>query len=112
MRARYAAWRDEERITADAARVRQRLGLDGPTVLLYTRFVEFPPALIARVFARVRAALPEARLLVVGGGLHGEDDAAADALAQFGNAVVTAGFVPFARGARVYPRGGCRGRAV
>jgi glycosyltransferase involved in cell wall biosynthesis len=93
--ARYAAWRDEERITADATRVRQRLGLDGPTVLLYTRFVEFPPALIARVFARVRAALPEARLLVVGGGLHGEDDAAADALAQFGNAVVTAGFVPF-----------------
>ncbi len=56
---------------------RQRLGLNGPTVLLYTRFVEFPTALIATVFGRVRAALPNARLLIVGGGLHGEDDAVA-----------------------------------
>jgi glycosyltransferase involved in cell wall biosynthesis len=94
--ARDAAWRDEAGIAADAARVRQRLGLAGPTVLLYTRFVEFPPALIARVFGHVRAALPDARLLIVGGGLHGEDGAVADALAAHGDAVVTAGFVPFA----------------
>jgi glycosyltransferase involved in cell wall biosynthesis len=93
---RYAAWRDEEQIAGDAARVRQRLGLDGPTVLLYTRFVEFAPLLIARVFARVRAALPDARLLIVGGGLHGEDAHVARALADHREAVVTAGFVPFA----------------
>jgi glycosyltransferase involved in cell wall biosynthesis len=94
--ARYAAWRDEARIVAEATAVRARLRLDGPTVLLYTRFVEFSPALIAAVFSRVRAALPGARLLIVGGGLHGEDGAVAHALAAHGDAVVSAGFVPFA----------------
>jgi glycosyltransferase involved in cell wall biosynthesis len=94
--ARYAAWRDETSIAAAAARVRQRHGLGGPTVLLYTRFVEFSPALIAAVFGRVRGALPGVRLLIVGGGLHGEDGAMAHALADYRDAVVTAGFVPFA----------------
>ncbi|MGI8855710.1 MAG: glycosyltransferase family 4 protein [Thermomicrobiales bacterium] len=94
--ARYAAWRDEARIATEAAQIRQRLGVDGPTLLLYTRFVEFPPALIADVFGRVRAALPKARLLIVGGGLHGEDDAVARALAAHRDAVVSAGLVPFA----------------
>ena len=93
---RYASWRDEERIAIDAAQVRRTLGLAGPTVLLYTRFVEFPPRLIAHVFDRVRDALPDARLLIVGGGLHGEDSAVAQALAEHRNAVVMAGFVPFA----------------
>jgi glycosyltransferase involved in cell wall biosynthesis len=92
---RYAEWRDEEQIRIDATAVRQHLGLHGPTVLLYTRFVEIVPAFVAAVFRRVRARCPEARLLIVGGGMHGEDAAVHRALAGDGDAVVAAGFVPF-----------------
>jgi glycosyltransferase involved in cell wall biosynthesis len=95
-RARYAAWPDDGEILERAARVRRQLGLDGPTVLLYTRFVEFAPETVAALFGMIRAAIPAARLLVVGSGLHGEDAPARRALAEHGDAVTFAGFVPFA----------------
>lgn len=94
--ARYAAWRDEEQIATDAAAVRGRLGLNGPTVLLYTRFVEFALEFIAAAFRHVRARCPAARLLIVGGSLHGEDVTVSRAFTDLGDAVVVAGYVPFA----------------
>ncbi len=45
-----------------------------PTILLYTRFAEFKPERAVDIFARVHSKLPESRLLVVGAGLHGEED--------------------------------------
>lgn len=59
-----------------AARVRRQLGLDtAPTILLYTRFVEFPPDRPVALLRSVREAVPDARLLVVGRGLLGEEGA-------------------------------------
>jgi glycosyltransferase involved in cell wall biosynthesis len=45
-----------------------------PTVLLFTRFVEFAPERAVELFARVRAVVPAARLLLVGEGLAGEEE--------------------------------------
>lgn len=95
-RVRYAAWPEQAEIVQEAARIRRQLSLDGPTVLLYTRFVEFEPGAVASYFRLIRAASPAARLLVVGGGLHGEDDHARRALAEHGDTVAFAGVVPFA----------------
>ncbi len=48
--------------------------LDGsPTILLYTRFFEFQAARVLRIFTGVRRDVPEAKLLVVGRGLRGEE---------------------------------------
>ncbi len=44
-----------------------------PTLLLYTRFFEFDLQRLWRIVQRVRAALPDVRLLVVGKGLFGEE---------------------------------------
>jgi glycosyltransferase involved in cell wall biosynthesis len=46
----------------------------GKTVLLFTRFVEFDVAWLVQVWKQVLARAPEARLLVVGKGLCGEED--------------------------------------
>jgi len=46
---------------------------NSPTILLYTRFFEFPPPRVIRLLGRVREAVPQARLLVVGKGLAGEE---------------------------------------
>jgi len=70
--------------------LRQRFGLTGPTVLLYTRFAECAPATVAAIFACVRERLPEARLLIVGG-----SEAARPAFAPFADAVTWAGSVDF-----------------
>jgi len=45
-----------------------------PTILLYTRFFEFPLLRVIDLLQRVRQAVPQARLLVVGKGLTGEED--------------------------------------
>ncbi len=44
-----------------------------PTILLYTRFVEYRVERVLDVFGRVLQSVPEARLLVVGKGLFGEE---------------------------------------
>lgn len=95
-RARYAAWPDRDEIVHRAAQLRRERGLDGPTVLLYTRFVECTPEMVTSVFGTIRALIPAARLLIVGGGLRDEDAHARRALARYGDAVTFAGFVLFA----------------
>jgi glycosyltransferase involved in cell wall biosynthesis len=59
---------------ADGRAIRQqyRLG-EAPVVLLYTRFFEFQLPRIVCLWERVHRAVPEARLLVVGGGMFGQD---------------------------------------
>ena len=47
---------------------------DWPTILLYTRFFEFPVSRVIEVLYRVRERVPEARLFVVGKGLFGEEE--------------------------------------
>ncbi len=93
---RYAAWPKQDERARRAAQIRRDLGLDGPTVLLYTRFVEFALETVASVFGMIRALIPAARLLIVGGGLRDEDAHVRRALAVHGDAVTFAGFVPFA----------------
>ncbi len=45
----------------------------GPAALLYTRFAGVEPEGVAALWAELRAALPEARLTVVGRGVGGEE---------------------------------------
>ncbi|MGI8688545.1 MAG: glycosyltransferase family 4 protein [Thermomicrobiales bacterium] len=93
---RYGMWSDQCEIMRQAARMRAALGLDGPTVLLYTRFVEFAPETAVAFFGRVREAMPTARFLIVGGGMDGEDTHVRRALSGHGTSVTFTGFVPFA----------------
>lgn len=59
---------------ASGAQVRQRLGLgDAPTILLYTRFVEFAPTRPIAILRAVRERVPDARLLIVGHGFQEEE---------------------------------------
>jgi glycosyltransferase involved in cell wall biosynthesis len=48
--------------------------IEYPVILLYTRFFEFPISRVVDVLQRVRERVPEARLLVVGKGLFGEEE--------------------------------------
>lgn len=58
----------------EASESRERLGLgEGPVVLLYTRFAEFHPERPLRVLMKVRERYHQAKLLVVGAGLRGEE---------------------------------------
>jgi glycosyltransferase involved in cell wall biosynthesis len=52
----------------------QAADTEHPVILLYTRFFEFPVSRVVEVLRRVREAIPEARLLVVGKGLSGEEE--------------------------------------
>jgi glycosyltransferase involved in cell wall biosynthesis len=54
---------------------RQDSARRAPCVLLYTRFFEFPVSRVLEVLRQVRKRVPEARLLVVGKGLFGEEEA-------------------------------------
>ncbi len=73
---RHGGW---HAATQEAPALRRALGLgDAPTVLLYTRFVEFTPERAVATFAAVRRALPAARLLVIGRGFFGEERALLD----------------------------------
>jgi glycosyltransferase involved in cell wall biosynthesis len=59
----------------DGARVRDEHGLgNDPIVLLYTRFFEYDVSRLVEAFARIQAAVPQTRLLVVGQGLVPEDE--------------------------------------
>lgn len=86
---------------------------DEPLLLLYTRFFEFPVDRVVAVLGRVRGQVPEARLLVVGRGLFGEEEELLAAARREGldDAVEYAGWVDpgelagaFARAAvAIYP---------
>ncbi len=87
--------------------------LQPPTLLLYTRFFEFSIERVAEVFKRVRQSVPDARLLVVGKGLFGEETQLLDRVqaAGWGDHLEYAGWVDpadlpsqFARAAvAIYP---------
>jgi glycosyltransferase involved in cell wall biosynthesis len=53
---------------------RDRERAAGACILLYTRFFEFPVSRVIDVLRRVRERVPQARLLVVGEGLFGEEE--------------------------------------
>jgi glycosyltransferase involved in cell wall biosynthesis len=53
-------------------------------ILLYTRFFEFPVSRVIDVLLRVRERVPDARLLVVGKGLSGEEQQLLRLAAQSG----------------------------
>ncbi len=102
-----STWGEAGGSAATARVLRQRFGLTGPTVLLYTRFVECAPVTVAAIFARVREQLPDARLLIVGG-----SEAARPAFAPFAGAVTWAGSVDFDDLPAYLRAGGCRPRTV
>lgn len=78
---------------AAAARARWRLGT-APLGLLYTRFFEFRVGRLLDTWQAILAAVPEARLLVVGEGLFGEERELVAEVARRGlhSAVVYAGW--------------------
>jgi glycosyltransferase involved in cell wall biosynthesis len=66
-------WRLETRESSSNLQSRFS-NLDSPTVLLYSRFFEFKYDRVLEVFGRVLNSVPEARLLLIGKGLFGDDD--------------------------------------
>jgi glycosyltransferase involved in cell wall biosynthesis len=72
---------------------------DPPTILLYTRFVEFDPARVIRVLKSVRDSVPAARLLIVGQGLRGEETTLLAAAGEqaLTSAVELSGWIAFDR---------------
>ncbi len=86
----YRHWRD-----ADGHEARAALGLAGvPVLVLYTRFFEFQPQRIVQIMVRVRAQVPEAKLLVVGAGKFGQERTLEQLAraAGIGEAIVIAGW--------------------
>ncbi len=73
----------------------RELNPNQPLLLLYTRFFEFPVDRVVAIVRRVRERAPDARLLVVGKGLFGEEkDLLASARqAGLGDAVEYVGWV-------------------
>jgi glycosyltransferase involved in cell wall biosynthesis len=66
-----------------------------PTILLYTRFFEFPITRVIDLLQLVRAQIPDAQLLVVGKGLFGEEETLLEVAQQVGlaQAITYAGWV-------------------
>ena len=74
----------------------RRLSGDGPSILLYTRFVEFDPAGIADLLAGVRARVSDTRLVIAGGSADGKAESALLARARTlgcDNAIVQVGWI-------------------
>ncbi|PZR97503.1 MAG: glycosyl transferase family 1 [Candidatus Chloroheliales bacterium] len=70
---------------ASVLRMREQLGIAAnPTLLLYTRFVEFPPARVVELLKRLAAEMPAVRLLVLGSGFFGEENDLQGLAAQAG----------------------------
>jgi glycosyltransferase involved in cell wall biosynthesis len=63
------------------------------TILLYSRFFEFPVSRVLEVFRKVRALVPSSRLVIAGKGLAREEDKLLDLLASEGLQVVVDGRV-------------------
>ncbi len=70
---------------AEVMRMREELGIAAnPTLLLYTRFVEFPVARAVELLKRVVAEMRDVRLLVLGSGFFGEENEMRRMAAQAG----------------------------
>lgn len=69
---------------------------EAPLILLYTRFLEFRLERAVEIFRRVIEAMPQARLLVVGKGLSGEEERFAALMREAGleDRLIYAGWVP------------------
>ncbi|NJN98378.1 MAG: glycosyltransferase family 4 protein, partial [Anaerolineales bacterium] len=82
--------------STDAVRQKWQLG-DAPTILLYSRFWEFRLERIVTLVRLIAAQLPQARWLMVGQGLQGEDRTLAAHLAEAGlmDYVRFTGWLPF-----------------
>ena len=83
--------------SALAHKVREQYKLGTrPVMLLYSRFWDFDLARLVRIVLRVFDQIPDARLLVVGEGLHGEEKMLQDLVQEkrIENAVAMAGWVP------------------
>lgn len=84
-------------VTVEArAQLRARYGLDGqPVVLLYTRFFEFALERLIVIWRGVVESRPDARLLVVGKGLFGEEERFRERIAAEGltATVIEAGWI-------------------
>lgn len=82
--------------STDAVRQKWQLG-NSPTILLYSRFWEFRLERIVTLVRLVATQLPQARWLMVGQGLQGEDRALAARLAEAGlmESVRFTGWLPF-----------------
>ncbi len=95
-------WTSSDRVqqnipTEQTIRNKYQLG-DAPTLLLYSRFVEFKVQRIVRLVRLVAKQMPYARWLVVGQGLQGEEKALAAQLAEINvssQMVQFAGWVPY-----------------
>jgi glycosyltransferase involved in cell wall biosynthesis len=69
----------------DPTAFRKSVGIgDPPVVLTYTRFAEFAPARLAETAARILERVPEARMVVAGQGLAGEERDFARLIAEHG----------------------------
>ncbi len=72
-------------------------------ILLYTRFFEFPVSRVINVLLRVRRRIPQARLLVVGKGFAGEEEALLRLAAESGLTVQCEALVSSSPGPLVPP---------
>ena len=68
-------------LTPQTVRAKWQLG-QSPTVLLYSRFLEFRLERIVNLVRQAAVSMPEARWLIIGQGLNGEDDRLRQQLAQ------------------------------
>lgn len=85
----------------DRSAARRRLGIDDdvPVVLLYTRFFEFDQQLLYELFREISKRSPACRLLVVGSGAKGEEQALRDSAQKsgFSGRLLMTGWVEAAR---------------
>jgi glycosyltransferase involved in cell wall biosynthesis len=90
---------EETALSAEAVRERWQLG-QAPVILLYSRLLEFRLERIVNLVRYVAGRLPQARWLLVGQGLQGEEQRLAEQLAGAGLAdpyVCFTGWLPLAQ---------------
>jgi glycosyltransferase involved in cell wall biosynthesis len=92
----YLAEWPEGALSAEKVREMWQLGR-APVILLYSRFIEFRLERIVTLVKEVAGSVPEARWLIVGCGLQGEEQQLADKLAKAGLAEYArfTGWLPF-----------------
>ncbi len=76
----------EPREKGDGNKIRERhqIKSDAPVVLLYTRFFEYDQKRLYDVFHAIVAQKPDVKLMVVGKGRHGEEEALLQAAQELG----------------------------
>ncbi len=82
------------------AQIRAELGLgDAPTILLYTRFFEFKLERLGEILQRIFEQMPDAKLVLLGKGLFGEENKFLEMSAEQGwsERVINVGWVEEAR---------------